>query len=1111
MKTKRSLKLFLALILALVLTVGAAITASALEITNDITKVYVDVSGAEAGRKVNNSPETVTWVDNKNHYEITYVQWYKGNYDDDHKMSNGTVFLGGNTYFMQLIVKAKGDRTWPADDEDLRNFDAKINAGTAKEKTPMRILRGLPLDENAKEYIRIVYKFDEIPDGVIYYPPAKLDAPMAGSKQDFSVESDNPLVEPESSVSWSKMTEKGWVYLPPNEVFIPGNTYRAEFGLSAVDGMRFDVSAEPSSEPLYVKGFFNGKPIDYLVNREDYNIEQGRLTATVIFDSVKTEQIESVEFSGISAPVAGNHPTFSTDSITTGDYTYAIDSEYVDEGYINGVSWFYNSQPMTESDVFEDGETYTLSFTVRSDIAHTFFDFLEASVNEGIADVMVDFLDPTVCYVAVRLVCGTSGELTNVTMGVGNVVHGQSHTLNLPTFGTGYHLGGEIEWFDVTDPDNAVKLSADKTFVYGNTYRIKVPIAVYGYKDFTFGDSLTAEVSGAKSVKAEKVSDTEAVIIADFDVAPSRFPFDLDFSIAVPTEGGSFSEKILLDEIFKDIVRIVKASWYCEGSNDPMSLDDRFEADILYYLQLTVNLSSEYYFVDGVNASVNGNYADFSIISPDLAFINYVFYPEKLPEVIISFDIGEGVGDVEEIKGKPGTQVTLPGFDGCTAPAGCEFIGWASTPVSNTVLDFDGYLVPNTYLPLTLYAVYVPTNNDDISTHIHVYSDTRVDFGDGTCGYKCILEFCPDPDFGKNDMNAPEPTMMHQYGNNTPCDEVCNNCGNVRTVDNAGGPLHFYFSDCQENCSVCGKHRETTVDHTPGAAATCTEAQRCTDCSEILAFATGHEFSDPTCTSAGLCIHDGCKETVGIPLGHTPGTEATCTDPQTCTVCQATLVPALGHTPGASATCTEPQKCTVCQATVAPSLGHTPGASATCTEPQKCTVCQTTLTPALGHTAGAAATCTEPQKCTVCQSVLAPELGHTPGAAATCTEPQLCTVCTAEVKPANGHTPAGAATCTEPSKCSECEAILAEATGHTYGESYLNDENEHYKLCACGARSEGEAHADDDGDKSCDKCGYDMSTGLGAGAIVAIVLGSVAVVGGGGFCLFWFVIRKKRI
>ena len=33
--------------------------------------------------------------------------------------------------------------------------------------------------------------------------------------------------------------------------------------------------------------------------------------------------------------------------------------------------------------------------------------------------------------------------------------------------------------------------------------------------------------------------------------------------------------------------------------------------------------------------------------------------------------------------------------------------------------------------------------------------------------------------------------------------------------------------------------------------------------------------------------------------------------------------------------------------------------------------------------------------------------------------------------------------------------------------------------------------------------------GLGAGAIVGIVIGSVAVVGVGGFAIFWFVIKKK--
>ena len=33
--------------------------------------------------------------------------------------------------------------------------------------------------------------------------------------------------------------------------------------------------------------------------------------------------------------------------------------------------------------------------------------------------------------------------------------------------------------------------------------------------------------------------------------------------------------------------------------------------------------------------------------------------------------------------------------------------------------------------------------------------------------------------------------------------------------------------------------------------------------------------------------------------------------------------------------------------------------------------------------------------------------------------------------------------------------------------------------------------------------------GLGAGAIIGIVVGSVAVVGIGGFALLWFVIKKK--
>ena len=120
----------------------------------------------------------------------------------------------------------------------------------------------------------------------------------------------------------------------------------------------------------------------------------------------------------------------------------------------------------------------------------------------------------------------------------------------------------------------------------------------------------------------------------------------------------------------------------------------------------------------------------------------------------------------------------------------------------------------------------------------------------------------------------------------------------------------------------------------------------------------GAVTTDPTCTEAGVktytcsrnCGEEGAVYTEPVvALGHTAGAEATCTEAQVCTVCNAELAAAQGHTPGAAATCTEAQVCTVCNAELASAMGHTPGAAATCTEAQVCTICNAELTPAMGH------------------------------------------------------------------------------------------------------------------------------------------------------------------
>ena len=106
------------------------------------------------------------------------------------------------------------------------------------------------------------------------------------------------------------------------------------------------------------------------------------------------------------------------------------------------------------------------------------------------------------------------------------------------------------------------------------------------------------------------------------------------------------------------------------------------------------------------------------------------------------------------------------------------------------------------------------------------------------------------------------------------------------------------------------------------------------------------------------------------------------------------------------------------------------------------------------------------------------------------------------------------------------------ALSHTAKTEWKFDADNHWHECVgCeGQQLDKAAHADTDNNGKCDTCEYQMSTtpdnpdnpndtpddptddkdGLGAGAIVGIVVGSVAVAGVGGFCLYWFVIRKKK-
>lgn len=122
--------------------------------------------------------------------------------------------------------------------------------------------------------------------------------------------------------------------------------------------------------------------------------------------------------------------------------------------------------------------------------------------------------------------------------------------------------------------------------------------------------------------------------------------------------------------------------------------------------------------------------------------------------------------------------------------------------------------------------------------------------------------------------------------------------------------------------------------------------------------------TEATCTVPGIQTRTcECGETETSPIaakGHTPGAEATCTEAQICTVCCTELTSA-GHKPDPNVTCMVSQTCTVCHVELAAAKGHIPGEWAVITPPtksekgfeaKKCTACgeklEEKILPAIG-------------------------------------------------------------------------------------------------------------------------------------------------------------------
>ena len=1007
MKMKKHLAVLIGMLMLIFMLPLTIFTAHALQVSDKVSEVELTIREPYAGENVNLSYSS---VEVKHHmtYKVVGLHWYKDGDDRQMGVESGadTYFIGGYTYTVKIDLQVKsGNSGWNIDqflghETDYSGIHAIINGEEA-------VVTHRDLNASI-DTICVVYTFNNIDEGVTY-PSVTIPTPIAGNTvpnvEDVKVGNTRTMWLPETDYLWYVYENNAWRKMTQGEHYVAGARYKVELAIQTLEGFRFPIETASdlrNDGGMHIWGYINGNkrsmPLKALGAGQDgvMQYDDEIVYATYEFTSCEAQYVDSVSFSGIQAPSATQYPQYVQPTMT-GNYALLTDEEFTggaEFNFVNGIQWTNSiSGLMDENSVFEEGGVYSMSFFIKTFDTHRFTDWVEASANIGYVDVLVMFDDPTIALITITFAPCDGGVLREINVsGIKNPVHGESPDYEF-TYGQGYDLGTSadaIEWYDLTE---SKKVLSTSTFVYGHKYELRIILrsekqilgASNGKFEFAPHNELTVKANGIEATKIEKYNGN-----SEANWLQASIPFGCEkhtieqvvFTVENPVEGNTPAKQITKSN---DAYNIEDFTFADTDTHIALKADDVFVGGKTYFFALALTPAEGYTFKDGVTtAKINGQDAGVIYAGEDSALITLYFTAEELPYYFITFTSGEGVGSMEPIQVKGGT-IVLPECE-FEAPDGKTFAGW-TTDGGMTLLAGEYTVTEN----VTFEAYYV---ND--GEHKHVYSDEYT-YSDETFHYKTCMDIdnCDDP-------TGSTISEMHDWGNNTPCDDTCTICGYVRTTFQGSEELHFYEHPCSTTCPNCGLAREAEA--------------------------------------------------------HIPGAEATCLNPQVCTVCGIVLEEAKGHTPGTEADCGNAQTCTVCNAEITPATGaHTPGAEATCASAQTCTVCGVELAP----------------KTDV----------HTPGEGATCTQGQTCTVCGEEIAP---------------------------ALGHAYGVEWIIDENGHHKVCACGETGENGEHADNNGDKSCDVCGFDMREGMPGWAITLIVIGSVLVVGVGGFAIFWFVIKKKK-
>ena len=364
-------------------------------------------------------------------------------------------------------------------------------------------------------------------------------------------------------------------------------------------------------------------------------------------------------------------------------------------------------------------------------------------------------------------------------------------------------------------------------------------------------------------------------------------------------------------------------------------------------------------------------------------------------------------------------------------------------------------------------------------------------------------------------------TIVHNHSNVDGILE-CNSDNHWKVCDDCGEPYdisdHSFDNACDKTCNNVGCDYTRDTSHTPNADdSDCTTAINCSVCGEEMTAAKNHAF-DNACDIN--CNNSGCNHT--RITDHVPNADdGDCTTPIVCSICGEITIAAKNHDfdNGCDTNCNN-QSCTYVR-----SASHIPNEDdGNCRTEITCSICGEVTTPAKSHTFdNACDTDCNNADCNHTRTIV-----HTPNADdGDCTTAITCSVCGEVTTTAKSHafdnacdtdcnnadcnhtrtivhTPnADDGDCTTAITCSVCGEVTTVAKSHTFDNDCDIDCNN------CKQTRTIEHTYDDKYDKECNVCNTERDTPISP-VITITIIGSVLVLSGGAFAIYWSIKKKSR-